>query len=455
MTIDNRSRAAVLVAAAVLFCADAALSQRGRGRRGRPSPQRQAQQPEEAAPEKEPEVEQWTAIRGGDVHVGDGTILRRATVLIGDDEIHGVGYDELEIPEDAEIVDASGKVVAPGFCIVNASGFGTPRSGNSVRDGLNPFDPTIKMGLAAGITSFLWTSGGGSDKPGGNSALVKLHYGDLESMAAKPDPVVSMRVPLNVQQMHAFRELVDKAREHLQKVREAEEDDEAKTPKPPRGTEEVVAVMQGRKKLWINGPRVRRGFMGSSGRGFDVTSLRQALEVARLLDVGVVLNDPVEGWVIPDEIAATGSMAVVAPRSRVRPDPAAEETTGSNLAQAAILAEAGVPVAVTVPSGGYGGPSVGTGGIMGQDLNTPHVDAAYAVRGGLDNRAALRTLTLDAARIVGAADRVGSLEPGKDADILILDGAPLHYKTFVETAFVDGEVVYVKDQEPYYRHIKR
>lgn len=115
-----------------------------------------------------------------------------------------------------------------------------------------------------------------------------------------------------------------------------------------------------------------------------------------------------------------------------------------------------MPVAVTCPNGGYGGGAgVTTGGIMGQDLNTPHIDAAFTVRGGLDNRKALRTITIDAARVIGVDRRIGSLAPGKDADILILDGDPLHYRTFVQAAMVNGKVVYEKDKEPFYSHIQR
>ena len=56
---------------------------------------------------------------------------------------------------------------------------------------------------------------------------------------------------------------------------------------------------------------------------------------------------------------------------------------------------------------------------------------------------------------MGAGDRIGSLEAGKDADILILDGDPLHYSTFVITAVVNGKVVYEKGKEALYRHITR
>jgi cytosine/adenosine deaminase-related metal-dependent hydrolase len=148
-------------------------------------------------------------------------------------------------------------------------------------------------------------------------------------------------------------------------------------------------------------------------------------------------------------------MVILNPREEVARDPAKPNTTGSNIAMAKILDAVGVPVAVHPPSGRFGGATLGTGGILGQDLNTPHVDAAFAVRGGLDNRKALRTITLDAARMIGAEARIGSLEAGKDADVLILDGDPLHYRSFVETALVNGRVVYEKDKEPFYRHIKR
>ena len=73
----------------------------------------------------------------------------------------------------------------------------------------------------------------------------------------------------------------------------------------------------------------------------------------------------------------------------------------------------------------------------------------------MDNRKALRTLTLDAAKAIGVDARIGSLEPGKDADVLILDGDPLHYATFVEVALVNGKIVYEKAKDPLFRNIAR
>jgi len=438
--------------ALALLVADDLLGQRGRFRgrfRGRP----EAPQPEpEPEVETKKEVESWLAIKGADVYLGTGQLMRRATVLIGDDKIHEIGHDP-EIPEDAKVIDATGKVVAPGFVAVKASGMGVPRSNKEkVVDSLNPFDPTIKMGLAAGITSFLATFDDGRSTPGGKTAVVKLAYGDLDGMVVDEDSVYSMRVPTAGSQWRDLRDLVKKAKEHLEEEAKAKKKEatgdkgkEADKPKdPPKGTEKILEILRGDAVLWVR-----------ASRGYGNPDIQGALDIANLLGKGVVLDGPITAWSMAEEIAETGSMAIINPRGRVQPDPTRPEVTGSNIASASILSQVGVPVAVTPPGGRFGGSGLGTGGILGQDLHTLHIDAAFAVRGGMDNRKALRTITLDAARIIGAEARIGSLEAGKDADLLILDGDPLHYRTFVQTAVVNGKVVYEKDKEPFYRHIKR
>jgi adenine deaminase len=76
------------------------------------------------------------------------------------------------------------------------------------------------------------------------------------------------------------------------------------------------------------------------------------------------------------------------------------------------------------------------------------------VRGGLSNEAALQSITIVPARILGVDHRVGTLEVGKDADILVTDGDILHYETFVQWAIVYGDVVYDKQEELFYAHIR-
>jgi hypothetical protein len=448
------------LASLLLASADLTAQRRGRFRREGPPPTRPTQQ-EPAQPDKATEKpKSHTAIVGGDVYLGTGQRITGATVLIGDDKILAVGHD-VELPEGTKILDAKGKTVSPGFVCIAGSGMGAGRSEPFI-DGCNPFDPQIKQALAAGITSFLAGSARGGSTPSGSTAVIKLAYGDLESMVLEEGAVLSMSAQLSLADRHKFLELVDKAKEHQEALEkfsaDKAKDPKKEAPKAPAGTDKILEVLSGEKRLWIQ--------LGSSGfnpfggmrlgraTSSDRNAISAALEIAEKLGTPVVLDKPISAWLCADEIAATGSMVIVSPRSVTPTDPKDPDLSGSNLATAAILSRAGVPVAVTCPQGMFGGAGVGTNGILGQDLNTPTVDAAYAVRGGMDNRDALRTLTLDAAKILGVDDRVGSIAAGKDADLLILDGDPLHYRTFVQTALVNGKVVYEKDQEPLYSHIR-
>ncbi|MCR9248354.1 MAG: amidohydrolase family protein [bacterium] len=457
-------RIQLLLAATITFAAIADLPGQGRGRRGRrtiaPPPAPPAA--EKVEKKKADEPKKYTAIVGGDVYLGTGQRLTGATVLIADDKIEQVGHN-LDLPEGTTEIDAKGKTVSPGFVAVAGSGMGASRR-PPFKDGANPYDPQMKQGLAAGITSFLAGGAGNGKLPTGSNAIAKLAWGDVEGMVMAENRVAGIDVPLSLGDFGKLRQQVEAAQKYLSELEEfpakQAKDSKAKAPKMPRGADKVVAILKGETRLWVNvgGSPMSMFLRMRGGARFtanDVDAIRQGLEISKLFGQGVVLNNPISAWLVPDEIAATGSMVILNPRNRMAADPKKPDTTGTNIASAAILAEAGVPVAVTSPGGRFGGANVGTGGILGQDLNTPHVDAAYAIRGGLDNRKALRTLTLDAARILGADARIGSIEAGKDADILILDGDPLHYATFVETALVNGKVVYEKSKDPLFGHIER
>ncbi|MDP6060521.1 MAG: amidohydrolase family protein, partial [Pirellulaceae bacterium] len=103
---------------------------------------------------------------------------------------------------------------------------------------------------------------------------------------------------------------------------------------------------------------------------------------------------------------------------------------------------AGVPFAVAALSS-----SISLNGLAGRDLTSLPLEAAFAIRGGCSEATALAALTIVPARLLGLQDRLGSIEKGKDADLIILDGPPLDYRSYVETAIVSGKVRYdrVKD----------
>jgi len=99
-------------------------------------------------------------------------------------------------------------------------------------------------------------------------------------------------------------------------------------------------------------------------------------------------------------------------------------------------------------------PLISLWGLAGRDLLHLNMEAAFAVRGGMSNADALRTITIDAARILGIDDRVGSLEVGKDADMVVCDGDLLHFMTQVHYTIVNGRIVYDKKKDTLFAHIR-
>jgi adenine deaminase len=93
-------------------------------------------------------------------------------------------------------------------------------------------------------------------------------------------------------------------------------------------------------------------------------------------------------------------------------------------------------------------------GLAGRDLMTLPMEAAFAIRGGLQQDAALRAITVDAAEMLGVDHRLGSIEVGKDANIIVCDGDLFHYRSFVQWAVVDGKMMYDKQQSSYFAHIR-
>lgn len=81
------------------------------------------------------------------------------------------------------------------------------------------------------------------------------------------------------------------------------------------------------------------------------------------------------------------------------------------------------------------------------------METEFAVSGGLDEQTELEAITITAAEIIGVADRMGSLQIGKDADIIILDGHPFSHKTFVKMALINSKVLYEKSKSIYFSHI--
>ena len=371
--------------------------------------------------------ERWLAVVGGEVHTGTGAVLRGATVLARNGRIHRVGYD-VDVPPGAKTIDATGLRVYPGIVAMSSQGIvGT--AGSDFEDTIDPFSARLILGLASGIT----TTG-----VAGNA--VKLRRFTIK------DPVVREKLysiftwsDRNPSAKRGLREKFQKTAEYLRRYREWEEkvkkDKDLKEPAKKDIDTSVLSVLK-----------------QESLAKFTVNDRDEILGVARLAqEYGFrpVVEGCAEGWTIADELGRAGAFAIVTPRERRPKDEQLAAEAGSSIQNAALLRRAGVQVAIEPAS-----ESVDLGGLVGRDMMAIAIEADFAVRGGLTDEAALEAITVVPARIMGISHRVGTLEVGKDCDLIVTDGDLLHYKTFVQYTVVDGRLAYDKEKELFFAHIR-
>jgi imidazolonepropionase-like amidohydrolase len=369
-----------------------------------------------------------TVIRGGDLYTITSGIIKNGTILIEEGKISRIGQ-KIEIPKNAKVINASGKVVMPGLVAATAQ-VGIVGSGSKIADSLDPFHYHASLALASGITS-IYISRGGS-----TNAVIKPTYGDMDNMLLKE----------SVSQNTSFRSWMDKtnvrqnlrkAQDYLQKFDEytrTKNQKKLQELKKPSGVDTYIRLLK--KELPAR---------------LQATTSAEILSIVELVDefdIRIIIEDAIEAWVVAEEIAKHDIRLVITPRDKRRPNELISAPSGSTLENAAILKKAGVKFAI-VPTSPY----FTTWGVAGRDLMALPMEAAFAVSGGLDEQTALEAITINAAEIIGVADRVGSLQVGKDADIIILDGHPFHHKTFVELTLINGKVLYEKSKSPYFSHI--
>lgn len=399
---------------------------------------------------EEPKKPVYVALVGGDVYTVTKGTLKGATVLIKDGKIHKIGHG-ITLPEGTTVHDVKGKRVLPGFVVAHGRGLGIAGwGGGKISDSLDPYAETVKLALASGITTSYVEFGGGGGFWGGkvgtsgqSNAVVKMAYGDLDGMLLLEPAAVNLTqwTHATASQKHDIRERFAKAREYLEKVKDYEARKAAgklqPNEQPPQGGQD-------------NETKLLRGDLCARLDAGTADELKTILALLSDFQFKCVLVNVDEGWTMPDEIGRSDASCIITPRYRVHPDQTITRPNGSSIEQAAILRKAGVKFAVVPLS-----PSIDLDGIAGRDLLNLPLEAAFAIRGGCDEQTALESITITAAEMIGVSNRVGSIEEGKDADLIVLDGDPFDYRTFVDFTFVNGKLLYDKAKSPYFSHIKR
>ena len=381
---------------------------------------------------------QTIAITGGTVYPASGPKLAKATVLIRDGRIAAVGTN-VSVPSDATRIDATGKWVTPGLIdgagqlgLVEISAVPGTREailqGDSiaaafnVTEGINPASTLIPVTRIEGITTALAVPAG--HLVSGQAVLIDLDGATIEQMLVKsPVGVVADLSESGKDEAGASRaESADRLRRVFRDALEYErrKADFGRAQMRPLAAsaadlEALLPVVHGREPL-----------IAVANRRSDIET---ALRLAREFKLKLVLSGGAEAWEIAPELAAAGVPVLVEPLDNIP----SYDALGIRYENAALLAKAGVSVAL-----------LETNTHNSRDLRQ---QAGNAVSYGMTWDQALRAVTLAPAQIFGVADRYGSLEAGKVANVVVWSGDPFEFTTGVEHVLIRGKEIPLKSRQ--------
>lgn len=400
------------------------------------------------------------AIQHGKVYTITHGVIENGTVLMDGKKIMAVGA-HVNVPADAQVIDASGKVVMPGLIDAHChaglfnDGVGWDHAdGNEMTDPITPHlraldavhpeDMAFADILSAGVTTIL-TGPGSANLIGGSWICVKTApRASVEEMILMEPAGMKMALGENPRRVYGsqhrapatrmanaaeLRAALVKTQNYMLKQEQYEKDlaeyeqkaaageKDAKKPTPPERDlklEALAKVLRREQRVHIH-----------AHRADDILT---AVRIAEEFNFDVNIEHATEGYKIAEILAAKGVHCTVGPILFSRSKYELRNMTPKN---PGILARAGVKVAIQTDE-------------MSAVRYLP-INAALAVREGMPEEEALKAITINSAEIIGVQERVGSLEAGKDADVVIFSGHPFDYRSVAEQVFVDGELVYTRE----------
>ncbi|WP_419019959.1 amidohydrolase [Intestinimonas butyriciproducens] len=379
-------------------------------------------------------------IFNGVVHPVDAPVIPNGYVELEDDKIKGVGPMEA-LPKGCEgpSLDVKGGHIVPGFvdahCHLGLFGDALKFEGDDgneatnpctphVRaiDGVNPLDHCFQEAREGGVTTVL--TGPGSANPiSGQGIVIKTLGAWVDQMVLKAPATMKMALGENPKTVYngrketpttrmgtasVIRTELARALEYMDRQDKADTEPGTNAPGYDPRLEALIPVLRGELPVHIH-----------AHRADDIAT---AVRICREYGLQFVVVHGTEGYRVTELLAAEGVGVITGPILTDRSKP---ELAGLTIENPARLAKAGVEIAICTDH-------------PVTPIQYLPLCAAVAVRGGLEPEEALRAITLGGARLAGVAHRVGSLTPGKDADVVVTSGHPLEWTGSVEHVFING-----------------
>ncbi|MGB8952891.1 MAG: amidohydrolase family protein [Candidatus Aminicenantales bacterium] len=373
-----------------------------------------------------------------------GEDLERGSLLIEDGKIAAIGRD-IPVPEGTEIIDASGMFVYPGFIdafthfglleigaigsTVDVREMGKENPELRVAWAINPQSIHFATSRINGTTTAVVAPQGGTFP--GLTALIKMDGWTFPEMRVQEVATSMINFPMTprppkeggTQQaetkqdvtsklVEKIKEYLDEARRYLQLKKLASENPAMTPPAPNPKYEALAPVLDGSLPVIVSVEKSR--------------DIELALKFIKEQKLKAIFRGCAQGFKVADQIQKAGIPVIIDNLYTNPSEP--EDGYDAPYRNVAELAKAGVLICF----------SSGEDPSTGKDL--PY-QAAKAVAFGLDRTEAIKALTINPARIFGLASRLGSLEPGKDADLFITTGDPLDFKSEVKYLFINGKPI--------------
>ena len=375
-------------------------------------------------------------VKNGMIHDAVHEEAFRGDILVEDGKIRAIG-ENLDIPEGTEIVDADGLQVYPGFVEahghIGLDGYGIGYEGMDYNelndiispqmrgiDGVKPMDPAFPMAAAAGVTC-VCVGPGSANVLGGTFTTIKTVGKRVDDMVVRDGVAMKCAFGENPKRVYKekkdssrmttaalLRETLFRTKEYMEK-KEAAGDDMSRRPSFDIKLEALIPVLK--KEIPLK------------AHAHAAEDIFTALRIAKEFDLKITLEHVTEGHLIVEELAKENVPLAVGPTLT---SASKFELRNKSWTTPGRLAAAGCQVSIITDSP-----------VIPQEYLP--LCAGLAVKAGMEPFAALQAITINPAKHAGIADRVGSLEAGKDADIVITDGCPFEVSTKVEYVFIDGK----------------